>query len=321
MIRCKADTLCMVRLIFVALAMFLNCWLQLVVLFYVNRFIVGQAVHDTQSHYKQYHREVFHRDGSFYPEKWKVWTGPYMELCNLAMSKIVFTLAIMFMWTARMVGELRSIERLGRDVYTVRGLKDKETFENMMVEQKDDPDDDEPSQYHVVALTKPVRASIFLTVIVPKFLIAVLLLYIGCQWLCATESFSDLILNALALEFVIAVDELMYDVFAPAVLQDWVNRVKFIHFVEAPSKDSKNAAAIHAYIRSIVYILGCCAWAYFYLFHFQQVIPSFKQDIHIHCGGWFEKHYESMCPPGMKDNSECFPFGEKPDIIRKIPSD
>lgn len=34
-----------------------------------------------------------------------------------------------------------------------------------------------------------------------RIIVAMLLAYIGCRWLAATQSFGDLILNALALEF------------------------------------------------------------------------------------------------------------------------
>lgn len=309
---CQADIVSWMRGFFGVCGMAVNLWLQLTVLWYVEVFIVGQAVHDTQKDYAQYHREVFNKDGSFSPEKWHQWDGPYMALCNLAMSKMHFTVAIVFMWTARMLGEVRSIERLSRDIWAIPPLPNDAETADMLWEVKDDAGE---SEFRVIALSRLTRVSIYLLVIIPKLVIAAILMYIGCRWLAATESFSDLILNALALEFVIGTDELVYDNFAPQRMCQWLDVTKMQHVkttasdISAVAKE-ETSEIVKVYAKSILYMVACGAWAFYYLTKIQQVIPGFTHDIHEHCGGWFLKRYQPPCPFGEANPGKCFPFGQ-----------
>ena len=48
----------------------------------------------------------------------------------------------------------------------------------------------------VVGLTGALKAVLMASCIVPRYLINVYLLWLGCRWLAATPSFGDLLLNA-----------------------------------------------------------------------------------------------------------------------------
>ena len=48
----------------------------------------------------------------------------------------------------------------------------------------------------VVGLTSTLKAVLTASCIVPRYLIDVYLLWLGCRWLAATPSFGDLLLNA-----------------------------------------------------------------------------------------------------------------------------
>ena len=51
----------------------------------------------------------------------------------------------------------------------------------------------------IVGLTRPIKAMLMSTCILPRYFIDVYLLWLGCRWLAATPSFGDLLLNAAAL--------------------------------------------------------------------------------------------------------------------------
>lgn len=303
LLSCKMTCRSFCRLIFGFSGMALNLWLQGVILWYVNKYIVGEAVHSTQSNYRQYHAEVFNSDATFNETKWHSWDGPYIELCNLAMSKAKFTMAVVFMWIARMLGEMRDTYRLSRDMWNIAPLGNK-PFEDQVVDKRDEEGGD---HYYLVAFSSMGRVFVFTLVIIPKVLVTLVLTFIGCRWLCATESFSDLILNALALEFVIGIDEIVYGNFAPQQLSDWVENAKIAHAASADADTS----AVWAYIRSFLTMYLCMALSYFYLMYLQQVIPEFPHDIQAHCGGWFDGYYEPVCPFGELDPiNDCFPYGK-----------
>lgn len=50
----------------------------------------------------------------------------------------------------------------------------------------------------IVGLTRPIKAMLMSTCILPRYFIDVYLLWLGCRWLAATPSFGDLLLNAAA---------------------------------------------------------------------------------------------------------------------------
>mmetsp|Transcript_65875 Transcript_65875/g.121428 ORF Transcript_65875/g.121428 Transcript_65875/m.121428 type:complete len:373 (-) Transcript_65875:108-1226(-) len=301
----------MVKIFYSLVITIINAWLQFTTLWYVNRYIVGDSVHSTQSNYRQFHAEVWNTDETFNDEKWKVWTGPYMELCNLAMSKMSFTVVILFMWSGRMVQEVRDIIGLVQDLCRVVSLPKGAVYGDAM--QVEDGEDGK--QYSVVAMGCCTRLAIFGLVIIPKCIICVILLLIGSRWLVATESYADLILNALALEFVIGTDELVYEAFSPNMLKKAVESTKFCQLRPADEdkeeEDEDNFIHVFcAYGRSLGMMAGCLLWVWLYMQYFQQVIPGYPHDIAPHCEGWFDKHYDPICPFGASDPMEtCFPYG------------
>jgi hypothetical protein len=231
-----------------------------------------------------------------------------MELCNMAVSKLGFTMAIVFIWTTRMLGEFRSVERLHRDMHAIANLPEDAEVKHMLHYAGGDPGQEE---YHIIALSRCTRLFIYLLVIIPKLLIVLILMFIGCRWLAATESFSDLILNALALEFVIGVDELVYENFAPVRMQEWVSGTQILHLKHTSNASSGSDADLWPYIKSIGYMALCFSWSFLYLNNLQQVIPSFPHDIHEHCGGWFRKYYQPSCAFGTMHPELCFPYGDQ----------
>merc|ERR1740130_1451586 len=67
----------------------------------------------------------------------------------------------------------------------------------------------------VVGLTVTVKFFMILFIQLPCLVMNVLLLWIGCRWLVATLGFDELLLNAIALEFVLFLHELLYMAIVP----------------------------------------------------------------------------------------------------------
>ena len=59
-----------------------------------------------------------------------------------------------------------------------------------------------------------------------RFAVSAVILFYGCRWLCYTVSLSDLLLNAVALEFVISVDDLIFEALAPKAAKARVERLR-----------------------------------------------------------------------------------------------
>merc|ERR1719217_1419415 len=72
----------------------------------------------------------------------------------------------------------------------------------------------------IVRLVLSVRWGLYLFLILPKLIISVSLLLLGSMWLTATDDYADLVLNAVALEFIILVDEVIFDAMFPVALKN-----------------------------------------------------------------------------------------------------
>jgi len=89
-----------------------------------------------------------------------------------------------------------------------------------------------------VGFTHFYRASIFTFVLLPKFLFAISLIYLGGGFLAIAESNSDLILNAVALTFILEVDDIFYDVLTPSMFKLWLETNFTITFGESEENEA-----------------------------------------------------------------------------------
>jgi len=93
-----------------------------------------------------------------------------------------------------------------------------DTFEYLRYKQACDDDSDDKEL--ATGMTKKWKIFCFLFVIVPKLGVACALLGYGTGFVVNTQENSDLILNALALGFVLEIDEMSYEYFLSYQMQD-----------------------------------------------------------------------------------------------------
>eukprot|EP00933_Yihiella_yeosuensis_P053687 TRINITY_DN5195_c0_g1_i1.p1 TRINITY_DN5195_c0_g1~~TRINITY_DN5195_c0_g1_i1.p1 ORF type:complete len:743 (-),score=87.82 TRINITY_DN5195_c0_g1_i1:257-2281(-) len=77
----------------------------------------------------------------------------------------------------------------------------------------------------VTGITRGARWALLLSTQLPRFIIMGFLCVVGAKWICQTASLSDLVLNAIALEFVMDIDELTYQVLVSTRTQYWLSLV------------------------------------------------------------------------------------------------
>ncbi|CAJ1443387.1 unnamed protein product [Effrenium voratum] len=293
------------RFAFGVCTMGVNLWLQMMILLHVNDYIVQGAVHDAQRNYAQFHREVFDENGHFLQEKWDAWgSGPYAELCNMAVSRSGFSAGIVFLWSARMLTEVKTTLLLALDLWALCPLPSGAEPHQMIYEVEDE--DGEIERWEIVAVNKTAQFLLTVLVLLPKMVVALVLLVIGCRWLAATQSFADLILNALALEFVINIDELMYEAFTPRSLRNVIELTKLA--LVTASQKQPTLETTGQLLRNMFFVVALLVWSFMYLNYLQQVLPSFPHDIHDHCSSRFFSKYSVLCPV-FGNSEECFPFG------------
>jgi len=296
------------RFVFLLTVLVCNYLLQLGLLFWIYTFVVQPSMHQVQVIYARFHAECFDEAGSFRRERWEEFLGK-PELCQVVYYKFEFIFAILFLWSLTVLNEFRKIERLIRVVFSVPELAPHEMHKMVRVQ------DDHEIKYLVVGVTKVVRAALVSALIIPKLFICLILGLLGMVWLTATESFSDLILNAVALEFVIFIDDTLFNALMPVSIKEKISAAAVWRPLGHSSVDEDPAAkfkSIYAgFQRSLAYFFASLMIVYTYLHYLQWVpflgvMPGFQFDISEHCHTFLSEQMVPICGDG---DGECFPFG------------
>jgi len=120
------------------------------------------------------------------------------------------------------------------------------------------------------------KAMLLLFLILPRLAIDIVLLWLGCRWLVATANFGDLLMNAIALEFILLFKELMYNAVTPKHTM-----TETAHF-EVPDNRELRVGWL-SYMGSFLWLGASFLWCYLYIHYFQQVLPDYRWDIHSVC--------------------------------------
>jgi len=140
-----------------------------------------------------------------------------------------------------------------------------------------DPEDDEKCDHHVQGLTAPLKVFLACFVQLPRVVTLLSLLWLGARWLTATIGLDDVLLNGLALEFMVLLQELFYN-----VCISHRNRAETEHLYIKPFRDV-NQASCCTFFDAQIWGLISVAFVYLYVFHLQQVLPDYHWDVNDLC--------------------------------------
>lgn len=295
------------RFVFIVMTLAGNYTLQFALLYWVYYYVASPAVHKAQKTYRDYHALTFKKvNGTLAYDKdlWEQWAG-VDTLCGLAYSNFWFMYAVVALWWIMMLKEVRSTERLWRKF---RQLDHCPKAEDMILKGESE------GEHHLIkGLTFITRGTLYFVLLLPKFFIAMFLTLVGTVWLTSSDQFSDLILNSVALEFIICIDEILYDGLLPESIKHEIQNTMLV--MPKPKKtghaptDAKNNEdkTRQGYIRSVGYAVTIGLGLYLFMTYGQQlpevgVYPNYKDD--AACPIWWEHQTERICQPGV----ECFPI-------------
>jgi len=134
----------------------------------------------------------------------------------------------------------------------------------------------------IQALTASMKVAIFFTVLLPWFMITCNLLAQGSRWLTATNDFGELILNAVGLEFVLLLKDLVYHTIVAERNKRELKNTKVHPMVK------KEPAGYLVFMGGFVWGAVAVLWVYVYIFHLQTVLPEYKWDVHASCTRWLK---------------------------------
>jgi hypothetical protein len=272
------------------LLLFVNILLQVFLIYEIKEFGTEKSVHDIRIAYEDFEVHMYHH------HTWKTTTGKQRgekgyfdksmfdslpedaqeEACKIPFSQPQFLSAVLLIWTLTITGELKSCLSLFS-----RLVRSCETAPSMVHATEEDKD----GNVVIYRLTTTVKRCIFGFIILPRAVIALFLLWLGCRWLTATNDFTDLVLNAVALEFVVLLKNLLYDALVPDrnKRETQTTKIDFSYESHHPTP----LTFLGTFLWGFVGIL----WVYLYIYYFQQVLPDYQWDVREVCETWIVENY------------------------------
>lgn len=293
----------LVQFLFVMVALLANFSAQFWILWYSFSMVIDPLENGIFGVYSKFRRRCYpHGPSTSVEVFWKNWADfPDKEpLCNIALSKADFLAAILWIWTLSMFEEFKKIEHQTRVLLSIPITSNP----HKMVSR-----DEDLGILRIKRITPCLRAALIGTVIVPKILIMVFLTIVGFVWLTGTGLFADLILNAVALVFVIHIDEQIYLALLPnSVKAHMAGTVLWSPRRAEKTPEELHAEASHELLRCIIFLVASIVIVALYLGPgqwFFPIIPGFNGDIDILC-----KERRAIRTPLCSENvRDCFPVG------------
>jgi hypothetical protein len=296
------ETAQVVRLFIAASVILLAVGMQLFLVWRVKELVCAGAVHSIRQVYSVYEKHMYSRThltvngfyrGSghefFLPGKFESLDDEVKRtVCQVPLSQPDFLSAILFIWSMTVFAEIRRCFAWAYRFLCVTGT----SSEVHVLATRPVHTQTGPSTLHqkahdsgigyglgegesgLLALSMTVKAFIGLLFVVQAGT-ALGLLWIGCRWLLATTDFSDLILNGLALAFIVEIKDMLYDDVLPRLFQ---HETEAIRVMREPLRMN-----CHTLATPIIWTAISATWVGVYMAHFQQVLPEYQWDIKGPC--------------------------------------
>lgn len=291
------------RALFTLTLLGFNYALQIGLLVWVYFYVAAPALHRAQTVYRRYHAEVF-SDGEFQRDLWENWAHQE-ALCRIAFSNYWFLYAILSLWWVAMVTEVNKTYQVFAKINSLQHTDDP----SEMIIRREATDGGERENL-VWQLPRSVRVACILLIFVPKLAIAAGLWWVGTLWLAATDSFENLVLNSVALTFIINIDEQIFAGLIPATMKENIKITKLVR--STTPEDSEHESDVKAAYRSATFhlalvIFGVAAYmsAYGQSIPYLGIFPGYAYDNDFACPALWDRQRSLVCLSGK----DCFPLG------------
>jgi len=275
------------------LAMFLTIWtisLQIYLTAMTKFIVTPNAVRELRMAYGDYEFIMYdnntritqnghHRglDGFFNVSNYKLLDEEEMHsICTCPLAQPLFLSAILLVWTVTCLAYMRqnvtfSIRLLR--LKTVRSMKG-----NDVLEDEHDRETGRKTRNKVVlGVTMCTKFFMVAGVQIPVLAMNIILFWIGARWLVATLGFGEVLLNAVALEFVLNLHEIFYKAVVPYTMQSSLGSI-LLPQGSTTSEKPNWWNMISAFGIFIVALVLVCLYVWL-----QQVLPDYNWDIGPAC--------------------------------------
>lgn len=287
------------RLAFVSFVFVINFLIQSILLYFIITLLMMPGLLETQNIYKKFHKEAF-IDAAVNSDRFDAMSSrDKANLCGLALSQLMFVRVILFLWVTLNVGELRDCFTKMLGAFSLPDLP--EGLDTRLMKRDLAASN---NVHNIICLNMKGKIGLTIVVFIPKMIIALVLMLTGCIWLMAAENIGDLILNSLALAFVVKVDELLAAVFFPEHFLEEVQDLAFVLPADANDKDEASIERAWEFAMCALTLLATLG-AVEVIICFQPVLPKYSYDVPGACMAYLAGQVP-WCGPFQTD---CFPRG------------
>lgn len=192
------------------------------------------------------------------------------SICQIPLAHPEYTAAILLVWTLTCLADLRKtlaqIQGLISLTPTVKTLAE-------VLEKKDE------GTVTVVGLTQSMKVVLSVFCFIPRLVSVTLLAFLGCRWLMATNSLDDILLNALALEFIMVLQYLVFETLVTKRGRQLTENT----LVKTPKAGDLTVASA---VGSSLWLFVAMIWVYSYIYYLQAVLPDYQWDVQPACKTW-----------------------------------
>lgn len=207
------------------------------------------------------------------------------DICRMPLSRLDLLVAILIIWSFCAVVEFKAALALLRNFVfglpTLRtmaeGLRQDDGLHGGVLRVSASPSKEDHGPQTIVGATAFVKCAVTTFLVLPRIAMVTALMWLGCRWLTATNDFGDLILDAVALEFVLLMKNLLYSALAP-----YQSKLEIRRTCVATYRGSE-ASTVREYIGAFGWAIGVFVWVMLYLLFFQTVLPEYRWDISVVC--------------------------------------
>lgn len=196
------------------------------------------------------------------------------DVCQIPLSKPSFFIAVLLVWALVCCAEMRHTLHIA-----CRLLWSTPTIPSMRDSIKDAPEEGDEAVI-VVGLTLPIKLIAAIFVFLPRLLVSGILLWLGSRWLTGTLGFSDLLQNAVTLEFISLLKDMFYHAMVPVHC-----KLETRNTLILPDADKEHPTAM-VFIGAFLWGVVSIGFVILYVGVFQQVLPDYRWDIHEACSSY-----------------------------------
>lgn len=274
----------------------LTFFLQLSILYFIQEFCCAEAVYTarqaystyelamvggnvnytTMTEYGEYRAMEEHFDPAFFDT---IDAVAKKKICNIPFSQPLCLQIVLLLWTFTCCLDYRRCMDYFWELIIYLPTVDSMRYAIQMDEDVDG------KKFLLVGITLTGKNVIYWVVLAPRVLMALIMMWQGCRWLAATADFSDLVLNACALELILGLKDLLYGALVSKHTKIDIRSTEL--FLPNLHKKRRN----YLNVTGVCWGLLSCAWTWYYIYHFQSVLPGYRFDVARLCFGWISERY------------------------------